>query len=110
MAVAPRPGILGRANGGAEPFERDYRKWINLQYDCPITIGPLEPEGNDFDRLTEQTRMVHNTRRKTQPWKTGLPTDWRPAERFRLFPPAAWVMRARHQASSFAPSMRPWDA
>ena len=31
----------------------------------------------------------------TQPWKTGLPIDWRPAERFRLFPPVAWLMRAR---------------
>ena len=43
------------------------------------------------------TKMLHTTRRKTQPWKTGLPTDWRPAERFRLFPPAAWVMRARRK-------------
>jgi hypothetical protein len=41
--------------------------------------------------------MLHTTRRKTQPWKTGLPTDWRPAERFRLFPPVAWVMRARRK-------------
>jgi hypothetical protein len=39
--------------------------------------------------------MLHVTRRKTQPWKAGLPIDWRPAERFRLFPPVAWVMRAR---------------
>ena len=41
--------------------------------------------------------MLLTTRRKTQPWKTGLPTVWRPAETFRLFPPVAWVMRARRK-------------
>ena len=46
----------------------------------PSTIGLLEPEWNDFDRLTAQTKMVHNTRRKTQPWKSGLPVDFIPAE------------------------------
>jgi hypothetical protein len=30
-------------------------------------------------------------------WKAGLPIDWRPAERFRLFPPVAWLMRARRK-------------
>ena len=51
----------------------------------------------DFDKLTAKTKTLHVTRRKTQPWKAGLPIDWRPAERFRLFPPAAWVMRARRK-------------
>jgi hypothetical protein len=78
-------------------LERDYRKWINLQYEDPETIGPLEPEWNDFDRLTEHTRMVHNTRRKTQPWKSGLPVDFIPAETNRLFPPIGWLMRARRK-------------
>ena len=41
--------------------------------------------------------MVHNTKRKTQPWKSGLPVDFIPAERFRLFPPIGWLMRARRQ-------------
>lgn len=41
--------------------------------------------------------MVHNTRRITQPWKTGLPVDFTPAETFRLFPPLGWVMRWRRQ-------------
>jgi hypothetical protein len=41
--------------------------------------------------------MLHTTRRKTQPWKTGLPVDWRIAERFRLFPPIGWLMRARRR-------------
>lgn len=76
-------------------FTRDYQPWIGLKLEDRETIGLFENEWNDFDRLTSRTRMLHNTRRKTQPWKTGLPTDWRPAERFRLFPPLAWLMRAR---------------
>jgi hypothetical protein len=80
-----------------EMFElkRDYMPWICLKLEPRETIGLFENEWNDFDRLTDKTKMLHNTRRKTQPWKTGLPTDWRPAERFRLFPPIAWLMRAR---------------
>ncbi len=78
-------------------FTRDYMPWICLKLEPRETIGLFENEWNDFDRLTESTKMLHNTRRKTQPWKTGLPTDWRPAERFRLFPPLAWLLRARRQ-------------
>ena len=78
-------------------FERDYRRWINLQDEDPQTIGPLEPEWNDFDHLDAATRMVHNTRRKTQPWKSGLPVDFIPAETFKLFPPVGWLMRARRR-------------
>ncbi len=78
-------------------FKRDYMPWICLKMEAPDSIGPLENKWNDFDRLTADTRLLHNTRRKTQPWKTGLPTDWRPAERFRLFPPLAWIMRARRR-------------
>ncbi len=78
-------------------FKRDYMPWICLKLEPREQIGLFENEWNDFDRLTESTKMLHNTRRKTQPWKTGLPTDWRPAERFRLFPPLAWLLRARRQ-------------
>lgn len=76
-------------------FERDYSPWVCLKLEPWETIGFFENEWNDFDRLSEKTKLLHNTRRKTQPWKTGLPVDWRPAERFRLFPPLAWLMRAR---------------
>ena len=76
-------------------FRQDYQPWICLKEEDRGSIGFFEPEWNDFDKFTPATRMLHTTRRKTQPWKTGLPTDWRPAERFRLFPPAAWLMRAR---------------
>lgn len=78
-------------------FERDYADWICLKLESPSTIGVLEPEWNDFDRLTARTKMLHTTRRKTQPWKTGLPVDWRPAEKFRAFPPIGWLMRGRRK-------------
>ncbi|WP_461481234.1 hypothetical protein [Porticoccus sp.] len=73
----------------------DYQPWIGLKTESPETIGFLENEWNDFDKLSLATKMLHTTRRKTQPWKTGLPTDWRPAEKFRAFPPIGWLMRAR---------------
>jgi hypothetical protein len=59
----------------------DYLDWINLANEDRSTIGILEPEWNDFDRLTERTKLLHNTRRRTQPWKTGLPIDFTFRER-----------------------------
>ena len=76
-------------------FKRDYMKWVCLKYEDPETIGLFENEWNDFDHLTEKTRMLHNTKRRTQPWKTGLPVDFRPADTFRLFPPRHWIRRSR---------------
>ena len=75
--------------------ERDYMKWVCLKYEDPETIGFFEPEWNDFDHLTDQTKMLHTTKRKHQPWKTGLPVDYRAADTFRLFPPKHWIRRAR---------------
>ena len=57
-------------------FKKDYMKWIKLEYEPDDTVGLLEPEWNDFDRLTPQTKILHNTYRRTQPWKTGLPVDF----------------------------------
>ena len=79
-------------------FKRDYMLWISLLLEPDGTIGLFEPEWNDFDRLTPRTRMVHNTRRRTQPWKTGLAVDYLPAERIPYFPIFAWVMAARRWA------------
>jgi len=75
--------------------KRDYMKWVCLKYEDPQTIGFFESEWNDFDHLTTQTKMLHTTKRKHQPWKTGLPIDYRPADSFRLFPPRHWLRRAR---------------
>jgi hypothetical protein len=61
--------------------EVDYLDWINLKREDLGTIGLLEPEWNDFDHLTPSTKLLHNTKRRTQPWKTGLPIDFTFKER-----------------------------
>jgi hypothetical protein len=78
-----------------EPVKRDYMDWVSLKLEDPDTIGLFENHWNDFDHLDENTRLLHNTKRKTQPWKTGLPIDYRPADTFQLFPPRHWLRRAR---------------
>lgn len=57
-------------------FKVDYLKWIKLEYEPDENVGLLENEWNDFDRLTPETRILHTTYRRTQPWKTGLPIDF----------------------------------
>ena len=56
--------------------EFDYFDWMHLGREDPATIGHLEPEWNDFDQLTARTKLLHTTKRRTQPWKTGLPVDY----------------------------------
>lgn len=56
--------------------ELDYEDWIILANQPAGTVGPLEEVWNHFDRLTPETRLLHNTKRRTQPWKTGLPIDF----------------------------------
>lgn len=75
--------------------QRDYMDWVSLKLEDSSTIGVLESVWNDFDNLTPETRLLHNTKRKTQPWKTGLSIDYRPADTFQLFPPRHWFRRAR---------------
>lgn len=78
-----------------EPVKRDYMDWISLKLENAATIGVLESEWNDFDNLTDKTKLLHNTKRKTQPWKTGMKIDYRPADTFQLFPPRHWLRRGR---------------
>ncbi len=59
----------------------DYIDWIELKREDPATIGFLEPEWNDFDKLTPRTKILHTTKRRTQPWKAGLPIDYTLRER-----------------------------
>ncbi len=59
----------------------DYIDWIELKREDPATIGFLEPEWNDFDRLSANTKILHTTKRRTQPWKAGLPIDYTFRER-----------------------------
>ena len=77
--------------------ELDYHAWVCLKNEDPATIGMFEPGWNDFDRFTTETKMLHTTRRRTQPWKTGLPVDWRLSEKFRLFPPLGWLVKAHRK-------------
>lgn len=59
-------------------FEKrfDYIPWVELKLEDRSTIGLLEGEWNSFDRLNRETKILHTTKRRTQPWKTGLPVDY----------------------------------
>lgn len=59
----------------------DYVDWIELKREDKAAIGFLESRWNDFDRLTDETGILHTTKRRTQPWKTGLPVDYTLRER-----------------------------
>jgi hypothetical protein len=73
-------------------FERDYADWITLKLEPRETIGLFEPEWNDFDRLTPETKLLHNTKRQTQPWKSGLPVDFTPpSKKAQLARPKTWL-------------------
>jgi hypothetical protein len=82
-----------------ELFEgkRDYSDWICLRLEPADSIGVLEDEWNDFDRLSDRTKLLHNTRRWTQPWKTGLPVDFVPGDRISRLRPLSWLMRKRRE-------------
>lgn len=58
--------------------ERDYRDWMWLLLEPPEHVAALESYWNDLDRLGSDTRLLHNTHRRTQPWKTGLPVEFTP--------------------------------
>ncbi len=76
-------------------FKRDYKDWICLHHVPEHTKGFFEPEWNDFDRLTPATKMLHNTKRRTQPWKTGLPVDFVPADKLGKIPLLGALNRLR---------------
>lgn len=78
-------------------FKRDYAKWIGLFYEDRSTIKLFENEWNDFDKLTSSTKMLHNTKRRTQPWKTGLPVDFLPPEKPAGMPWLGWLHRMRRK-------------
>jgi len=58
--------------------ERDYNDWMWLLGEPEGSIGELEEQWNHFDTLDATTKLLHNTHRRTQPWKTGLPADFIP--------------------------------
>jgi hypothetical protein len=74
---------------------RDYDPWMNLELEDPATIGEFEDGWNAFDVLDGDTRLLHNTKRLTQPWKTGLPIDYTPADHAQPGVVGRWLRRAR---------------
>lgn len=80
-------------------FTRDYVKWIELALEPRDSIGLLEPEWNHFDRLDETTCLLHNTKRRTQPWKTGLPVDFTVRDKLWGLLPGGWLSRAPGKAT-----------
>ena len=77
-----------------ELFERkrDYMEWICLKTEPRSSLGKLENRWNDFDHLGPETKLLHNTKRQTQPWKTGLPVDFTAAsKKFKATRPKTWM-------------------
>ena len=64
-----RNRTLGNAISKSHSFDQ-------FEDERPHSIGFLEPEWNSFDKLAPETRILHTTKRRTQPWKTGLPVDY----------------------------------
>ena len=77
--------------------ELDYKEWITLSREPRDSIGLFESGWNDLDRFSQATCMLHTTKRWTQPWKTGLPVDFTPADKFRKFPPLGWLLHLRRK-------------
>ena len=74
---------------------------MSLYLEDPGSIGDLEEEWNSFDRLNEQTKLLHSTGRWTQPWKTGLPIDFTPKHPPKALPkkwgiiPRPWIANVK---------------
>ncbi len=75
----------------------DYMDWISLKLEPRDTIGILDSSWNHFDILNSETKMIHNTKRRTQPWKAGLPIDFHTPERNRRHPFSGWLWRMRRR-------------
>jgi hypothetical protein len=56
--------------------ELDYVDWLSMTREDSETVGDLDEIWNSLDVLAPETKMLHTTRRDTQPWKTGLPVDF----------------------------------
>lgn len=57
--------------------QADYRDWMSLRKET-AKIGLLDEVWNHFDKLTPETKLIHNTQRITQPWRTGLRIEYTP--------------------------------
>lgn len=85
-------------------YELDYADWICLHKEDREMIGIFENSWNDLDHLDENTKLLHNTKRQTQPWKTGLPVDFISANRrFRFWKPKSWLQSLRTRVFGLSP-------
>ena len=85
---------------------RDYMDWICLRLEPEGSIQLIGDRWNDFDRLTPETRLIHNTHRATQPWKTGLPRDFNFAsKRVDIRRPATWIRPFVRLKRAFGPAV-----
>jgi hypothetical protein len=72
----------------------DYNDWMWLLAEPAGTVGELEEQWNHFDTLDATTKLLHNTHRRTQPWKTGLPADFIPRGKHVEAADGSFLMRA----------------
>jgi hypothetical protein len=63
----------------------DYLDIVRLRMVDPKTILEIPRYWNSFDKLTPETKVLHTTKRLTQPWKTGLPIDFTPSPMPKIF-------------------------
>ena len=84
----------------------DYGDWVNLRREPAENIGPLEDEWNHFDILTPETKLLHNTKRRTQPWKTGLPVDFSLSDKVFMGLNFNWMRSLRNMACGLPPRGR----
>jgi hypothetical protein len=62
----------------------DYRDWMGLRNEKE-KIGSLPIDWNSYDELNENTKLLHNTLRITQPWRVGLDVEFIPKKMKPLF-------------------------
>ncbi|MDO8565347.1 MAG: hypothetical protein Q7R67_01885 [bacterium] len=63
--------------------ELDYLDIVRLRKETSILEIPRV--WNSFDKITPETKVLHTTKRLTQPWKTGLPIDFTPSPMPKFF-------------------------
>ena len=72
-----------------------YEDWVSLAREPEV--HELEAEWNNWDALTDGTKLLHTTNRLTQPWRTGLKIDFTRNRMPKLFGliPREWIGRLR---------------
>ena len=60
---------------------------------------------NSLDHKDEETRMIHYTRQRTQPWKTGLPFTVTPRKLGKILGiiPREWIMGSKKYPNTYQP-------